>query len=860
MELHPFLVTEFGKKSLDLNSFQLDLLSKFDENLESTLIVAPTGIGKTLGTSVLIINDWLWNHFQKKKKNTKLTDLAIWITPLKALSRNLNGQLNRHWGYFWHEENFNQPIPTKSGIEDRTGDTSQSDRQRLKNKPPFILCTTPESLFSMSIQKGTRSWFQRIKYIVIDEIHHLAESKRGVLLSLVLEGIERITKQKIIRLGLSATVQDSDWLAKFLVGPKRECLVFHDQKYEKIPDITLAVRTKDSRSLMPAVGYGGAWLANGLANHVSMDKSIIVFTTTRSAAERAALGIKEIVAEELKTRIAAHHSSLGIEERFFVEQGLLHGFMKAVCATGSLELGIDVGHIDEVILVATPGSVSRALQRIGRARHNPLENPKGKIYATNFYDFMVAIGLIRQIKSKNLSPILIPQKPLEVLIQWIFGLAIQNPFTLPELKKLISNTFLFDSVTDEELDSCLTFCLYGGNSLKAYPEYQRLVETEEGLYQINSKRFKSLFFQNIGTIVEDDMIPVKSSRGRKIGFLEEGKATRLKAGDIISLGGKSYVVKEYKNNSVIVDRSNKAPTVPRWGKTRMPQSPEILNAIKEISLELASNGLLHDDWLSESHKVVISKFYELQTKITNQWPTPETITIEFYDLKAMPRYLHTSKLPFPYILVFYTFAGLQANHSISRLIAKRLEKHGIYQCRLATDEIAFGLFSTKEFPIEKKTWKEIIQTGDFKEEMDEIVEYSHALRIAFRSTSLVGQMILRTYYSEKKTGKQLRLSHDLLFDVLSKHERNHPLLEAARQQVKQEFMHIDYALEWLNENQNSTIEIQHPKTPSPLSLPILVHGWVDWSVSSEPIEAINSLYSQIMSQYEEEFGDLFDEQ
>ena len=262
---------------------------------------------------------------------------------------------------------------------------------------------------------------QAVKYVVVDELHALAESKRGVLLSLTLEALDRLSTQPIIRLGLSATVANLEWMGQFLVGPKRSITLFHEKKFDKTPELHLATRFhQKGETILPAFGFGGGWLAKTLSELISMDRTLLIFTTTRSATERLAVSIKTLVTEELYLRIATHHSSLSADERFFVENGLRHGYFKAIMATSSLELGIDVGGIDEVILVASPGSTNRALQRLGRARHNPVETPKGQVFATNFYDFLLAIALFRQIQQGSYSPVHPIEAPLDVLIQFYF--------------------------------------------------------------------------------------------------------------------------------------------------------------------------------------------------------------------------------------------------------------------------------------------------------------------------------------------------------------------------------------------------------------------------------------------------------
>ncbi len=853
MSLHPLLISYFQNRNITLNSFQEELLRTVDKNLTNVLLVAPTGLGKTLAASTLAITNWLDTTSKKKKnkppKKEKNQNFILWISPLKALSRNLMGQLDYYWSSFI-TQNENTLVLPERAVTDRTGDTSQKERREILSHPPLILCTTPESLFSMTVQKTTRSYIKHIKYVVVDELHSLAESKRGVLLSLTLELLERIVVNgPFVRIGLSATVGNLEWMGKFLVGPTREIVLFRETRFERTPELEIMVEHRNNKTYLPMFGYMGGWLAKTIASFISEDRTLLIFTKTRSATERMAIGIKSYVSDDLKLKIGAHHSSLSLEERFFIEQGLKHGYLKAVSATASLELGIDVGVIDEVFLLSAPHSTNNALQRLGRARHNPEERPKGKIFVTNLFDLLVAISLKRQIDKKVLSPVVPIRKPLEVLAQFIFGLAIQGSFTRNELRALLDNTFRFQDVSEEELSQTLQYCLYGGASLQAYPEYHRLAEVE-GSYTIISEPFRKLFFQNIGTIVEDDMIPVFSERGRKIGMLEELTAMNLEIDDIISMGGKSYRVKGYRNNQLVVSPDKGQPTIPRWGKTRLALSEEVFSSLSELFVEIKDKeGSLEDSWMTPPIKETVNKIYDFQVE-TGPWPLPDTIQIEFYNLNTLASALlplEKIKTSHNFLVVIYTFANYKTNHSLARLLAHRLQKFGILQTRLHTDEIAFGIFSHKAFPTDEKTWRELFSLKNAEQDFEKLIENSNAFRLAFRETAIIGQMVLKTYYQMKKTAKQMRLSHDLLFDVLVKYEPDHPLLKAAREQVKTQFLHIEQCLQWLQEDEKKKMTLLQLQSIPLLSVPVILHGWVDWSQPDDPEEILEELYEKILS-------------
>ncbi|HEX8077680.1 MAG TPA: DEAD/DEAH box helicase, partial [Chthoniobacterales bacterium] len=408
---------------------------------DSILLTSPTGSGKTLA-AFLGIFDSLARKLDGGTLNAAVQ--CIYVSPLRALAYDIG-------------KNIRAPI-VGMGLEKtvrlhlRTGDTPASERVKFRDRSAHILVTTPESLAVMLAQESYAAHLAECEFVVVDELHSFAGNKRGADLTLSLERLERLRRQKnansmpLCRIGLSATAAPLDLLARFLVGEGRKCRIAEARtEKQSLVEVFSPIRRKP----YPPSGYTGVRLYAELAELIQRRQSVLVFTNVRSAAEQVGLRLKELL-PELASQIEIHHASLDRSVRLEVEDRLKNGELRAVVCSTSLEMGIDIGAVDLVVMVATPKGVSRAIQRIGRSGHSLDRNSHGVLVATNINDLVEATVTAKLVRERALDPIKIQVKPYDVVAQHVVGLAAVSPIDANEAFDLVRHAYPFRDLSRAE--------------------------------------------------------------------------------------------------------------------------------------------------------------------------------------------------------------------------------------------------------------------------------------------------------------------------------------------------------------------------------------------------------------------------
>jgi ATP-dependent helicase Lhr and Lhr-like helicase len=624
---------------------------------ENVLVSAPTGSGKTLAAFL-----WGLDRLVADPGRGRL----VYVSPLKALSYDV-------------EKNLRAPLRGIGGdisVAIRTGDTPQKERAAMLRTPPDVLITTPESLYLMLTSKA-REFLAETDSVIVDEIHAVARTKRGAHLALTLERLEHVANKPLQRIGLSATQRPLEEVGRFLVGTGRKCKIV-DAGVRKPLDLKIHVPVEDMGEpgahdvVDPAVGGqgtaagGGDLIGTGLGGNgivgdglggtapgatarsiwpaiypnllslVRSHRSTIIFVNSRRGAERLAVRLNELAAEDedKPTYIArAHHGSLAREERLVVEDLLKSGELPCLVATSSLELGIDMGAVDLVIQVESPKSVTAGLQRIGRAGHGVGEVSRGRIFPKFRADLVECAVVAKRMRDGDIEPTVVPRNPLDVLAQQIVAAtATGDDWKVPELHDMVRRAYPFSELSRELLDSVLDM-LDGRYPSEEFSELRPRIVWDRVADTIRARKGAlQLAVTNAGTIPDRGLYSVNLPDGRRVGELDEEMVYEARPGQTFLLGASTWRIEEITRDRVVVTPAPGAPgAVPFWkgdGIGRPKELGEAIGAFVREAVDQDPAELATDYDLDERAARNLSAFLREQRDATRVVPSDRTIVIE----------------------------------------------------------------------------------------------------------------------------------------------------------------------------------------------------------------------------------------
>ena len=604
--LDPIIKEWFDNKYTDLTPPQARAIPLIHKG-KNVLVASPTGSGKTLTAFLMIINE-LFELSREKKLENKV--YCVYISPLKALAndieRNLNSPLKQIYAL---AEKHGITLPEiRVGV--RSGDTSSSERQKMVRKPPHILITTPESLSLIVSTKRFRLKLQDTRFVIVDEIHEICSSKRGVQLSLNLERFQHqiLTEglgREFVRIGLSATQAPIIEIAKFLVGYNK------DRKLRDINIIEASAGKKlELRIVCPVQDMNlipfeivNAKMYNILIDLIKNHRTTLIFTNTRSGTETVVYKLQE----HGLNQIAAHHGSLSKTTRLEVEEKLKNGELDATICSTSLELGIDIGYIDLVCQIGSPKSIAKGLQRIGRAGHALHKISKGRIIVFDRDDLVECAVLVKNVYLGNIDRINILKNSLDVLAQVLVGMSLEKRWDISEAYSLIRQSYCYHRLSHSEFLNVLRY-LGGKHTMEEKGIYGKLrFDPDTQTFGIRSGA-RIIHNLNIGTIPQEASYKVTLvDSGHTLGMLSEKFVERLAGHDVFVLGGKSYEFIQVRGMRVYVrDAHGKKPTVPSWTGEMLPRSFDLSCEIGKFRSELTRRitTFSHEEveqWLKEEY-------------------------------------------------------------------------------------------------------------------------------------------------------------------------------------------------------------------------------------------------------------------
>src|ERR1700688_1907881 len=554
---------------------------------ETTLISAPTGSGKTLAAFLICIDSLV-----RKAVSGELTDTtqALYVSPLKALSNDIQKNLEIPLGEIFQLAGQRGILMPEIRIAVRTGDTLAHERRAMLARPPHILVTTPESLYILLTAAKSREILKTVQTVIVDEIHAVADDKRGAHLALSLERLDLLTVKSLARVGLSATQKPIEVVADFLTGSDRPAPSIVNIGHRRQMDIAVEVPASELGPVASNEMWGEIY--DRIAELARQHSSTLIFVNTRRLAERVAHNLAERLGSDA---VAAHHGSLSRKLRLAAEKKLKAGEIRALVATASLELGIDIGSVDLVCQIGSPRSISVGLQRIGRAGHWRGAVPKGRIFATTRDELLECAALVRGVRRGELDRLILPVMPLDVLAQQIVAMCAAEDWNETELFHLLRRAYPYRHLAREHFDEIIEILSEGIASARG--RYAASLHRDRVNEIVRARRGARLAaITSGGAIPEDSLYTVVAQpEGVTVGTVDEDFAVESLAGDVILLGNTSWRIRRVQSGSVLVeDAQGAAPTVPFWRGEAPARTDELSQHVaalrEEISARIPQNA------------------------------------------------------------------------------------------------------------------------------------------------------------------------------------------------------------------------------------------------------------------------------
>jgi ATP-dependent helicase Lhr and Lhr-like helicase len=638
---HPAVAAWFADKFVEPTPAQAEAWPAIKAG-RHTLIAAPTGSGKTLAAFLAAIDDLV-----RQSLEGRLGDATqvVYVSPLKALSNDIH-------------RNLEEPLAgiraelQRSGLPDveirtwvRTGDTSSAERERMRRRPPHILVTTPESLYVLLGSESGRKMLASTRSVIIDEIHAVAPNKRGVHLSLSLERLATLCGDRLLRIGLSATQNPIDTIAHLLVGsgsedaPEPEVAVI-DTGHQRARDLDIVLPD----SPLEAVMSGEVWqqVYDRLRHLIDAHRTTLVFVNTRRMAERVARELSERLGD---SAVTAHHGSMAKEQRLLAEQRLKHGKLKALVATASLELGIDIGDVDLVCQLGSPRSIASFLQRVGRSGHAVGGTSKGRLFPLSRDDLVECVALLDSVRRSELDRVTVPHEPLDVLAQQIAAEVAAQDWHETALYQRIRRAWSYRGLAREDFDAVVHMSAEGFATRRG--RRAALIHRDAVNQILRGRRgARTTALTSGGTIPDTaDYQVVLEPENHVIGSVNEDFAVESMVGDVFQLGNASYRIQRVERGTVRVeDAQGQPPTIPFWLGEAPGRTDELSVSVSRLRgevgarLRLDPSGQAAQLWLAKEVDIGAAAAEQLIEYLAagaaafGCLPTRDTIVLErFFD-------------------------------------------------------------------------------------------------------------------------------------------------------------------------------------------------------------------------------------
>ncbi|WP_378952899.1 ligase-associated DNA damage response DEXH box helicase [Mesorhizobium sp. ANAO-SY3R2] len=822
----------FAERGWSPRAHQLDLLATAQQG-NSALLIAPTGAGKTLAGFLPALTD-LATRPKKRPGEPQRGVHTLYISPLKALAVDI-------------ERNLGKPVDEMSlpiTIETRTGDTPAHKRTRQKLVPPDILLTTPEQLALLIASPDAARFFADLRYLVLDELHSLVTSKRGHLLALGLARLRSYVPH-LQAIGLSATVAEPDELRRWLVrqNPAGEMAELITVSGGAKPEITIL----DSEERVPWSGHSARYAIPEVYEAIRKHRTTLLFVNTRSQAELLFQELWRVNDDTLP--IALHHGSLDVGQRRRVEKAMGDNALRAVVATSTLDLGIDWGDVDLVVHVGAPKGASRLAQRIGRANHRMDEPSRAILVPANRFEVLECRAALEAnyLGAQDTPPLV--EGALDVLAQHVLGSACAAPFDATELYDEVRAAAPYAALDRETFDRVVDFVATGGYALRTYERYARIRRNKDGKWRVSHPRIAQQYRLNVGTIIEAPVLNVRYTRakgksgagtaasltlrgGPVLGQIEEYFVETLSVGDMFIFAGKVLRFEGIRENECYVSTGGGGNVlVPSYAGGKFPLSTYLAEQVRGMLADPARWRALPEqvaDWL---------RMQQLKSIL----PRREDLLVETF-----PRGER-------FYMVAYPFEGRLAHQTLGMLLTRRLERMGARPLGFVATDYSLAIWALGDlgsmFKAKRPSLAELFDEDMLGDDLEAWLADSWLLKRTFRNCAVISGLIEKRFPGQEKSGRQVTVSADLIYDVLRSHEPDHILLKATRADAASGLLDVRRLAEMLSRIRCRIVHKDLGQI-SPLAVPVMLE------IGREPVngEANDSLLLEAAELIEDAMG------
>jgi len=837
---------------------------------EHALIASPTGSGKTLASFTAIINELFVREREEGLENTVY---CLYVSPLKSLANDI-------------QRNLEVPL---SGIREkieargedvgeirhaiRHGDTASSDRQAMLETTPHILNTTPETLAILLNSPKFKEKLETVEYVIVDEIHSLADSKRGTHLTVSLERLAAMTGTEPTRIGCSATVEPLDEMGAFLGGiegdgePRPVELV--DTRFVRDYDIELATPTPDLINTPHGVVQERFY--EQLQSLIRGHDTTLVFTNTRSGAERVLHSLRERGAVDEATS-GVHHGSLSKDERQRIESQLKTGDVDVVTTSTSLELGIDMPHVDLVVQVGSPKSVAALLQRIGRAGHQVGETVTGRVIALDRDELVECAVMLRKAEEGFIDRVHLPTRAQDVAAQHVYGMAINGPRPEREIRSILERAYPYREYTDAEWEQLMTYLTADYEGFEDRNVYAKIWRDEndppdgehhyeefpvgEALIGKRGRLARMIYMTNQGTIPDSFSCDVFTRDDNQwVGDLDEDYLDTLDPGDVFVLGGSHYEFRYRRGSKVYVDRTSSRPTVPSWYSERLPLSfdlgREITRFQRELLETLTEGGSaevrvwLREFPIDENSVRALSRMYDEQVAFagSESVSTGDRLVVEQVadrDEYRRRYYVHSTY-------------GRRFNDGLSRVLAYRCAQEANANVTIAVADTGFTLSMPLNRKVDVAGLLRDTAPQDVRAYLRDSLDGTDLRQRYFRINATRSLMILKRYKGHEKSPQRQQVSSEMLLGFAEDLEDLAVLEETYREIVEDKLnvAGIESVLESIQTGEMDVVEVKNP-SPSPRAFGLATLSASDVVLAEDEDAVLREFHDRVQAAIEDE--------